>query len=120
MTAAVRESNMSYIHVWGILATVTGIAATYSVTKNRKPASAIRYGICLTFSIMMTAIWITTIALEKYDSICAIFFGITFLKMAYNDRHTFPPSFTINYIDYLKGYVVGLVAVVYALCRIFD
>ena len=111
---------MSYIHVWGILATVTGIAAAFSVIKNRKPASASSTAFCMTFSIMMVCLGITTIILEKYDSICAIFFGITFLKMAYNDRHTFPPSFTINYIDYLKGYVVGLVAVVYALCRIFD
>ena len=89
---------MSYIHVWGILATVTGIAATYSVIKNRKPASGILHGVYLTFSIIMVCLGITTIILEKYDSICAIFFGITFLKIAYNDRHTFPPDFTIDYI----------------------
>ncbi len=69
---------------------------------------------------MMVCLGITTIILEKYDSICAIFFGITFLKIAYNDRHTFPPRFTIGYINYLKGYVVGFGAIVYALCRIFD
>ncbi len=111
---------MSYIHVWGILATVTGIAATYSVIKNRKSARAVLHGVYLTFSIIMVCLGIITIILEKYDSICAIFFGITFLKIAYNDRNTFPPSFTINYINYLKGYFVGFGAVVYALCRIFD
>lgn len=111
---------MSYIHVWGILATVTGIAATYSVIKNRKPASGILHGVYLTFSIIMVCMGIATVILEKYDSICALFFGITFLKITYNDRHTFPPRFTRGYIDYLKGYFVGFVVVVYALCRIFD
>ena len=110
---------MSNIHVWGILATVTGIAATYYVIKNRKPASGILHGIYLTFSIIMVCMGIATIILEKYDSICAIFFGITFLKIAYNDRHTFPLGFTIDYINYLKGYVVGFGAVIYALCQIF-
>ncbi len=93
--------------------------ATYSVIKNRKSASAVPYGIYLTFSIMMTCIGITTIILEKYDSICAIFFGITFLKITYNARHTFPPRFTIGYVNYLKGYAVGFGAVMYGLCRIF-
>mgnify|MGYP007092391291 FL=1 len=102
---------MSYTHIWGILASITGIAATYSVIKNRKPASAFPYGICLTISIMMVCLGITTIILEKYDSICAILFGITFLKITYNDRHTFPPGFTIDYINYLKGYAVGFTIV---------
>ncbi len=49
-----------------------------------------------------------------------ISFGITFLNITYKDRHNFPPSFTINYIDYLKGYVVGFVSIMYGLFRIFE
>ena len=68
----------------------------------------------------MICLGITTILFKRYDSICAISFGITFLNITYKDRHTFPPSFTINYIDYLKGYVVGLVSIMYGLFRIFE
>ena len=32
----------------------------------------------------------------------------------------FPPSFTINYINYLKGYVVGFMSIIYGLFRIFE
>ena len=32
----------------------------------------------------------------------------------------FPPSFTINYINYLKGYVVGFMSIMYGLFRIFE
>lgn len=49
-----------------------------------------------------------------------ISFGITFLNITYKDRRTFPPSFTINYIDYLKGYVAGFVSIMYGLFRIFE
>lgn len=49
-----------------------------------------------------------------------ISFGITFLNITYKDRRNFPPSFTINYIDYLKGYVAGFVSIMYGLFRIFE
>lgn len=41
-------------------------------------------------------------------------------NITYKDRRTFPPSFTINYINYLKGYVVGFGSIMYALFRIFE
>ena len=41
-------------------------------------------------------------------------------NITYKDRRTFPPSFTINYINYLQGYVVGFVSIMYALFRIFE
>ena len=41
-------------------------------------------------------------------------------NITYKDRRTFPPSFTIDYINYLKGYVVGLGSIMYGLFRIFE
>ena len=41
-------------------------------------------------------------------------------NITYKDRRNFPPSFTINYINYLKGYVVGFGSIMYALFRIFE
>ena len=41
-------------------------------------------------------------------------------NITYKDRRTFPPSFTINYINYLKGYVVGFGSIMYGLFRIFE
>ena len=41
-------------------------------------------------------------------------------NITYKDRRTFPPSFTIDYINYLKGYVVGFGSIMYALFRIFE
>lgn len=52
--------------------------------------------------------------------ICAISFGITFLNITYKDRRNFPPSFTINYINYLNGYVAGFASIMYGLFRIFE
>ena len=40
-------------------------------------------------------------------------------NITYKDRRTFPPSFTIDYINYLKGYVVGFGSIMYGLFRIF-
>ena len=111
---------MSYIYIWGILAFVTGIAIMFSVIKHKKSVSAIKNGTYLIFSILMICLGITTTLFKRYDSICAIFFGITFLNITYKDRRTFPPSFTRNYIDYLKGYVVGFVSIMYGLFRIFE
>ena len=41
-------------------------------------------------------------------------------NITYKDRRTFPPSFTIDYINYLKGYVVGFGSIMYGLFRIFE
>jgi len=110
---------MNYICGWGILASITGIAIMFSVIKHKKSVSAIFYGTYLIFSILMICLGITTILFKRYDS-CAISFGITFLNITYKDRRNFPPSFTINYINYLKGYVVGFMSIIYGLFRIFE
>ena len=111
---------MNDIYFWGILASITGIAIMFSVIKHKKLVSAIKNGTYLIFSILMICLGITTILFKRYDSICAISYGITFLNIAYKDRRNFPPSFTINYINYLQGYVVGFVSIMYGLFRIFE
>ena len=111
---------MNYICLWGILASITGIAIMFSVIKHKKSVSAIKNSTYLIFSILMICLGITTILFKRYDSICAIFFGITFLNITYKDRRNNPPRFTISYIDYLKGYVVGFMSIMYGLFRIFE
>ena len=111
---------MNDIWFWGILASITGIAIMISVIKHKKSVSTIKNGTYLIFSILMICLGITTILFKRYDSICAIFYGITFLNITYKDRRNFPPSFTINYINYLKGYVVGFMSIIYGLFRIFE
>ena len=102
------------------LASITGIAIMFSVIKHKKSVSAIKNGTYLIFSILMICLGITTILFKRYDSICAISFGITFLNITYKDRRNFPPSFTINYINYLNGYVAGFASIMYGLFRIFE
>lgn len=92
----------------------------FSVIKHKKSVSAIKNGTYLIFSILMICLGITTIFLKRYDSICAISFGITFLNITYKDRRNYPPSFTISYIDYLKGYFVGFGSIMYGLFRFFE
>ena len=111
---------MNDIYFWGILASITGIAIMISVIKHNKSVSAIKNGTYLIFSILMICLGITTILFKRYDSICAISFGITFLNITYKDRRNFPPSFTTAYISYLKGYVVGFMSIMYGLFRIFE
>ena len=96
------------------------ICKKFSVIKHKKSVSAIKNGTYLIFSILMICLGITTILFKRYDSICAISFGITFLNITYKDRRTFPPSFTIDYINYLKGYFVGFGSIMYGLFRIFE
>ena len=115
-----KSNIMNDICLWGILASITGIAIMFSVIKHKKSVSAVKYGTYLIFSILMICLGITTILFKKYDSICAIFYGIKFLNITYKDRRNFPPSFTIAYISYLKGYVVGFGSIMYALFRIFE
>ena len=44
---------MNYICLWGILASITGIAIMFSVIKHKKSVSAVKYGTYLIFSICM-------------------------------------------------------------------
>lgn len=111
---------MNDIYFWGILASITGIAIMISVIKHKKSVSAIKNGTYLIFSILMICLGITTILFKRYDSICAISIGITFLNITYKDRRNFPPSFTTAHISYLKGYVVGFMSIMYGLFRIFE
>lgn len=55
---------MNYICVWGILASITGIAIMFSVIKHKKSVSAIKNGTYLIFSILMICLGITTIFLK--------------------------------------------------------
>ena len=52
---------MNYICLWGILASITGIAIMFSVIKHKKSVSAIKSGTYLIFSILMICLGITTI-----------------------------------------------------------
>ncbi len=92
----------------------------FSVIKHKKSVSVIKNGTYLIFSIMMICLGIATIFFKRFDSICAIFFGITFLNITYKDRRAFPPSLTIDYINYLQGYFVGFWSIMYGLFRIFE
>ena len=51
---------MNYICLWGILASITGIAIMFSVIKHKKSVSAIKNGTYLIFSILMICLGITT------------------------------------------------------------
>ena len=87
-----------YVYAWGILVLIAGAISIYRVIKNKESESVLFHCVYLAYSILMVCVGILTLLIGKYDSICAILFGLTFLKMTYNDRHTFPPSFTIDYI----------------------
>lgn len=52
---------MNYICLWGILASITGIAIMISVIKHKKSVSAIKNGTYLIFSILLICLGITTI-----------------------------------------------------------
>ncbi len=56
---------MNYICLWGILASITGIAIMFSVIKHKKSVSAIKNGTYLIFSILMICLGITTILFLK-------------------------------------------------------
>ena len=53
-TICKKQNNMNYICLWGILASITGIAIMFSVIKHKKSVSAIKNGTYLIFSILMT------------------------------------------------------------------
>lgn len=71
------------------------------------------------FSVVAIIAGLVCMMCQQYDELCAILFGSAFLVLTYKDRHDFPPSFTINYIDYLKGYFVGIGSILYALAKLF-
>lgn len=73
----------------------------------------------LIFAITCVCLGIYCIIRNQYDELCAIIFGIAFTVFTYKDKDEFPPSFTINYINYLQGYVVGLGSILSGLAKIF-
>ena len=77
---------MNDIYFWGILASITGIAIMISVIKHKKSVSAIKNGTYLIFSILMICLGITTILFKRYDSICAILFGIEIFIDTYMEQ----------------------------------
>ena len=112
-------NNMDYlVHTWGTLAVMAGAAILFYDIKNRNSVNAIHYVSSLTFSIIMICLGMTTIILQKYDNICAVFFGISFLNFTYRNTQSYTPSFTIQYINHLKGYFVGIGSICYGLYRL--
>ena len=106
-------------YLWGILASVTGIVVHYNAVRKRKSIGAVLYGTYCFFSLASIAAGIICMICQQYDELCAFLFGIAFLIMTYKDRHEFPPSFSIGYINYLKGYFVGFGCILYALAKTF-
>lgn len=106
-------------YIWGLLASITGIVVLFNAIRKRKSTVAIWYGTYCCFSFTCIAIGVISIICQQYDELCAFLFGITFLVFTYKSRRAFPPSFTINYINYLKGYVAGFVSILYALAKTF-
>ena len=52
---------MNYICLWGILASITGIAIMFSVIKHKKSVSSIKNSTYLIFSILMICLGINTL-----------------------------------------------------------
>ena len=57
---------MNYICLWGILASITGIAIMFSVIKHKKSVSAIKNGTYLIFSILMICLGITNQLMQLF------------------------------------------------------
>lgn len=104
-------------YIWGILDVITGIVVLFYVI--RKSMGAVSYVTCYSFSFASIAAGVICMICQQYDELCAFLFGLAFLVLTYKDRHDFPPSFTIDYINYLKGYFVGLGSILYALAKTF-
>lgn len=90
---------MEYLRLWGILSFITGIALLFHTIRKRKSIGLILYVTYLIFAITCVCLGIYCIIRNQYDE--------------------FPPSFTINYINYLQGYVAGLGSILYGLAKIF-
>ena len=106
-------------YLWGILASVTGIVVLCNAVRKRKSIGAVLYGTYCSFSLVCIVAGGICMICQQYDELCAFLFGIAFLVMTYRDRHEFPPSFSIDYINYLKGYFVGFGCILYALAKTF-
>lgn len=103
---------------WGALVIITGIVIMFHVIRNNKSISAILYGSCLLYSIILIGFGITTILLKGYDYVCAILFGVSYLVFTYRNRHIYSPGL-MRFNDLLKGYTVGLISIMYGLIRWF-
>ena len=110
---------MEYLRLWGILSFIPGIALLFHTIRNRKSIGLILYVTYLIFAITCVCLGIYCIIRNQYDELCAIIFGIAFTVFTYKDKDEFPPSFTINYINYLQGYFVGLGSIFYGLVKGF-
>ena len=110
---------MEYLPLCGILSFITGIALLFHTIRKRKSIGLILYVTYLIFAITCVCLGIYCIISNQYDELCAIIFGIAFTVFTYKDKDEFPPSFTINYINYLQGYVAGLGSILYGLAKIF-
>ena len=110
---------MEYLRLWGILSFITGIALLFHTIRKRKSIGLILYVTYLIFAITCVCLGIYCIIRNQYDELCAIIFGIAFTVFTYKDKDEFPPSFTINYINYLEGYVVGISSIFYGLVKGF-
>ena len=110
---------MEYYRLWGILAFITGIVLLFHTIRKRKSMGLVFYVTYWIFSIVCVGLGVFCSIWNQYDELCAILFGIAFTVFTYKDRDEFPPSFTIDYINYLKGYIVGIGSIFYGLVKGF-
>lgn len=106
-------------YLWGTLSVIIGIVVLFNAIRKRKTMGTISYGTYCCFSFASIAVGVICMICKQYDEWCAILFGLAFLVLTYKDRNDFPPSFTIGYINYLKGYFVGFGSILYALAKTF-
>ena len=110
---------MEYCCLWGILALITGMVLLFHTIRKRKSIGLIFYATYWIFAIVCFCFGTYCVICNQYDELCAILFGIAFTVFAYKDKAKFPPRFTINYINYLKGYFVGIGSIFYGLVKFF-
>ena len=105
--------------LWGMLVTITGASILFNVIRKRKSIGAVSYGTYCFFSVVAIIVGLVCMICQRYDELCAILFGIAFSVFTYKSRRDFPLSFTIDYINYLKGYFVGFGSILYGVCKPF-
>lgn len=108
-----------YFYFWGTAAFLTGIILMVNIRKKRKSISAVLYGAYRIFAIIMVCLGIITVLLKEFDYLCSILFGITFVIYEYKEDDKPSPEFTINYIDHLRWYFIGIGSILYGLARYF-
>lgn len=113
-----KGDNMIWYIIIGIAAFVTGNAILFRVIKNRKSVSTAVYVTKVVFSVMTVCFGAATIVVEKWHVGCFILVGITIMYDNYKRRYDYTPSFTTSYISYLKGYVTGLMFILYGVFRL--